>query len=141
MKDIGSAARALILSNAEIAELVGPRVYSDQMPQGGTVPAIVYEVSSEQANDVLAGPLGMEEATITVDAYGATRTDANKLNHLIKKHLAGFRGTVSGVTIRVVYQDSGLYYGTDLPPGGSDAHRYITSQDFGFVYGSLEASC
>ena len=139
--DIGSAVRALILQSADIQQMVGQRVYSDQLPQGAKTPAIVYMLVTEIANDILGGPLGMEDATFQMDCYGATRAEAIKLWGYIKPHLAGFRGTVNGVPIRTVYQDSGVSYATDLPEAGSDAYRYRCVQDFGFVYGSLERSC
>ena len=141
MIDVGAAARELLMQAVPVTQMTGTRVFSDMLPQGAKTPAIVYAVTGEIANDVLGGPLGMEQASIQMLCYGATRSEANSLHFNVKQTLAGFRGIVAGVTIREVSQDSGLNYDVDLPQDGSDSYRYITAQDFGFVYGSLERSC
>ena len=141
MSDIGAAARALILQSTKVVQMVSTRVYSDQLPQTAKVPAIVYAVQSTDANDGIDGALGVDDSTIEVHCLAATRSEANELHRAVFRQLQGVRGVSAGVTIRVIYQDGGQYHATDLPDGGSDAYRYITSQDFGFVYGSLERSC
>lgn len=133
MYDVGATIRKLILTDASIASSVSSRVYSDHLVQGAELPAIVFRVISEVANEHLGGVVGVDQARIQIECYATSRPSANELMYDVRNLLATYRGSISGVYLKTVSQASGHRYLTDRAEAGSDYHRFITSQDF-FVF-------
>lgn len=135
--DIGIAFRDLLLSDPQIAATVGTRIYPDRLAQGVAIPAISFFVISTDANDCLAGAVGVDTARIQVECFAPTRYAAGQLANLVRVKLSGFRGVVSGVMLKGTGQASGQQYGLDRSQAGTDEGRPFIRQDFFTTYNSL----
>jgi hypothetical protein len=77
----GEAIRAVLIADPTVAGLVGARIYPSLMPQGPTLPAIVYQVISEVPESSLAGTsVGRLTASrLQIDCYATTYLAAHAL--------------------------------------------------------------
>ena len=130
------AIRKILLDDTAVAELSGGRVIVDRLPQGDETPAVVLWVESERALDALDGPLGMDQPKLRVVCYSQTRVGASNLRMAVRTVLAGFSGVVIGLYIKGLHQEParGQQMGTDRQRTGTDAYRYLTTQDFRVSY-------
>jgi hypothetical protein len=135
--DIDVAMRSLLLDSADLASAVGTRVYSDQLPQTASLPAVVFYVVSEVAEDVLSGPLGNDQARFQIDCFGRSRTEANQIWQMARVQIAGKKTVIDGVSIVAISQASGHREFTERPDMGSDFRQFVSSQDFFVRYHSL----
>lgn len=95
LADIRPGLRTLILSNGQIAAIVGTRVYPVLLPQGVTADSIVYNRITESESYRYVGPSGLVIARIQIDAWSQSVGQANALGDLIKEHIGGFSGQLA----------------------------------------------
>ena len=134
MPDIAATFRSLLVANINVSNLVGTRVYSDQLVQGASMPAITYFVVDTLPNEHLTGIADVSRARIQVDCYADTRGGANDLADKVRLAMEKqHRGDNSGQFINEISLATGEVHSVDRPEAGSDKRRYITAQDF-FVH-------
>lgn len=87
--------RALLAGNAGVAALVGTRISSDRMEQGGALPAIVF---SGQADPVLtlAGTATDTPWTFEVQCWATTRASAEAVADAVQTACNAAHQTVTG---------------------------------------------
>ena len=134
MPDLIDSVRELILQSAEIAAGVGTQVYTDQLPQGKSPPAIVLYVAREDAFDSLDGPLGFDSAEVRIECFGLTRNAADQLRILVRDQIAGFFGEVDGVFFQSLGQRTGHIQTTVWQRTGNDSYFWVTRQSFQVGY-------
>lgn len=130
--DVGQAVRDRLANTASIEALVATRIYADVLEQGATLPALVVQVPDGQPTEFLNSPTRYHRGTVTVQAYGPTRAEANALAKLVRDSAlpADLRGSVEGVAIGEVSLVSGPAELVDEPKDGSDRFRRLTQQTF-----------
>ena len=139
MNDLTTAFSKLLLSDTAITDLVGSAVFADQLPQGvKSKYAIVFNTITESANDHLSGPLGFDLATVQVDCYSKTRSDANQLRLTVRGVVAGYAGTMDATYIKGISQSTGYATTTDRVLAGTDQYRFVATQDFLVSYCSMD---
>jgi hypothetical protein len=80
---------------AYLAAAIGVPVWPGVIPAGVTrldLPALVYNLISEDSEDDLSGPTDLCMWTVQLDSYGLTRHAASALIESLKAKLHGYRG-------------------------------------------------
>lgn len=129
------ALRTYLISKAAVTAIVGAgdaaRIYPDVLPQGATLPAIAYEVISQDSEEHLEGISGLAHSRVRVECYAATRMAADALAELVRlAPLQGYRGLMGTLFANGVSLEGGPRFGREQPTAGSDVWRYMTRQDY-----------
>lgn len=74
----------LLLDDADLAALVGKKVFALVIPQGTKLPCVSFQrISGEPAN-CLDGHSGLENITLQMDAWGRTYAEAKQVAKAIR---------------------------------------------------------
>lgn len=123
---IEAALVALLRRTASVVALVGDRIHPGRLPQGSTLPALVYTRISSTAAATHRGRTRPERVRFQLDAWACTYDDAHMLAEACKS-LSEFRGVVEGREIVVEFDTD-----RDLDEPELDLRR--VAMDF-FVWG------
>lgn len=137
MADIGTAIRQFLVSDATVSGLVDTRIYPDLLPQGISMPAVTYyRISTRHEGNINGSKAGIATTRIQIDAFATTRAGSNSLSEAIRKSGILDLGytTTNGVDILAVEIDAGQRHLIEHPSDGTDQARYVTSQDYAFVF-------
>jgi len=134
--DVAVGLRNYFLSKTAITDLVGStRIYTDQLPQRATLPAIVlnqlFTVHDHQLSDLG----GLAHARVQIECYAATRLVANSIVEAVRScGIITQKGSTNGVDIRGVRVEEGMSYKDDAATDGSDEQRYVSVFDLVIDY-------
>jgi uncharacterized protein DUF3168 len=131
---IEAAVFSLLTGRAELAALVGDRVYPEVAPPNCGVPFITYQRLNGDRTRSLSGPSGLAESTIQIDAYALTYATAHLVGDLIRKTLDGYRGVVPGVPGDTRIGSAVLKDDRDLYDDSVQPALYRLSADFAFMH-------
>lgn len=113
---------------------VGLRCYPmGQAPQKVELPRVTYQVISTQPWHHLQGTSPRERARVQINCWAATPAAAHTLADTIQAAMDSYRGTLSGVDVRVAQIDNRQ----ELPAAPSDGSEQATSRvalDFFITY-------
>lgn len=132
-----SAVLFTIRNDATVTGLVGTRVYPDFLPEDSQKPAVIAYVSTEVSENVIDGFLGFETATIRVEAYGRSRSEADGVIQAARMSLNGMFGVVNGTPIKSLSQNTGILHLIDKPNDGTDRWQFRSVQSFDVSYNSF----
>jgi hypothetical protein len=121
---LGKYLRMLVTSDASVAALAADRVYTEVLPQGPTVPALVFTEVAGGDDVALDGPTGARSRRVQVDAWAATREEATSLALAAKAALAGHVGAAAGLCV------DGVFFLTERWDYDAETRLYRTSADF-----------
>ncbi len=78
----GEAIRAVLVADAAVAALVSTRVFPSLIPQGSTMPAIVFAVVSDVPENALTGDstTRLVNARVQIDCYSKTYLEAHAVS-------------------------------------------------------------
>lgn len=121
MKSPETVLRAALIGNAAVASMVGSRVYPLLAPKTSSLPFITWRRAGITREHTLAGPMGMPNVSVEMQAFAATYEDARELADRVRLVLDGYGGTVNNVEVRNVSleneaDDFVQLAGGDLPP-------------------------
>jgi hypothetical protein len=85
---------------ADVAALVGDRVYPLWLPQSPTYPALCYRTISTQQPMCHDGPVDLETRRVQFDGYAENFAEVNALARALRKALNGFRGDMAGLDVQ-----------------------------------------
>lgn len=102
MAELDDALYAYLSTYAGLTALISTRVYPNELPQGTTLPAVVYITISDIKNHTLTGQSKLENPMIQFTAYSLTRATARAVANQIKTALADYHGTLSGLVIQKI---------------------------------------
>lgn len=119
------AVRALAYSESSQGLRLGPTT----LPQGETLPAIVYHEISADSDQTLDGRTGIANTRIQFDCYGKTAIEAQQLRLAVELALQGYRGPAGDEQILSVTIGSRR---SDVQPrnDGTDEVDHIRQVDF-----------
>ena len=106
MSVIEEAVRWKLVNVAGVSALVSTRVYSSELPQKPTYPAVIYERVDSQRDYTLSGPSGFVTSTFQLRAYAETYGGAKTLAVKIRQSINGMEGTILGVRLLGVFLQS-----------------------------------
>lgn len=136
MADVAVGLRGYLLSKTAITDLVGStRIYTDQLPQRATLPAIVLNQLFTMHEHQLSDLGGLAHARVQIECYAATRLVANSIVEAIRTcGIITQKGSTNGVDIRGVRIEEGMSYKDDAATDGSDEQRYVAVFDLVIDY-------
>jgi hypothetical protein len=97
---IEKALRQKLVSNQEITQIVGTRVYPIMLPEKVALPALVFgRVSTNGSALSHSGSTGVVTTTFEVGCIAKDVEIAKKLARLIRASFSGFAGSIDGYRI------------------------------------------
>jgi len=94
--------RYILINDTDVAALISARVYPMLMPQGYTLPAIVYQrISVDRPHTLDQGPVGRAIGRFQVDCYAETYAAVNELANKVRLALDGFKGDMGSQSVSV----------------------------------------
>jgi hypothetical protein len=133
--DLGVAVRSFFLGRSAVTDLVGQRIYTDQLPQRATLPAIVMTQQFTTHEHALSDFAGLAHARVQFECFAATRIVANSvLEALRSSGIVAYKGVMLGVDIRGVRVEEGMSFRDDAATDGSDEQRYVSVMDLVIDY-------
>ena len=93
--DARPALRALILSNPDIAAIVGDRVFPVVLPQGEIRDSIVYHRITETETYHYKGPSWLMQTRFQIDSLSRSTDAAARLANLVHETISGFAGVIT----------------------------------------------
>ena len=121
---LGKYLRLLLTSDAGVSALTAERIYTEVLPQGPTVPAVVFTEVVGDEDLALDGPTGTSSRRVQVDSWAKSRAEATALGLAVKAALAGHAGAAAGLDVQAAFLLSERW-DFDAEPA-----LYRTSQDF-----------
>jgi|WetSurMetagenome_2_1015567.scaffolds.fasta_scaffold00567_25 hypothetical protein len=97
-----TALATILEDTTALTALVGTRIYSVMLPQGFTLPAVVFRMTADETERILSGHAGKARTTFEVSYCAVTDTAAETGGEIIRIALDGYSGTVSSVKIQSV---------------------------------------
>lgn len=94
-----TALRTYTLADATVTALAGTRMYPRKLPQGPTLPALVYQRIDTRREHDMAGPDGLPRPRLQVTAWAANVAAAWDLANAVRERLDGYRGAWGDVTV------------------------------------------
>ena len=128
MRDIRTALRTHLLSDAQIAAAVVARVYPVVLPQGQKLASIVYTRISGLTDYKMEGPSGYARSRMQIGCWAPTLDAASSLANLVKDALSGFAGPMGTTTPAVVVQ--GIFCEDEREQWDDIAEMYGVSRDY-----------
>ena len=117
--DIEQAIRAHLAADAGVASLVGGRIYPLRLPEGYTLPALVYQVVASTEDAAHDAPAGIVSVRLQLDAWGNRYGDVKAVRAAVRQALLGHSGAMGGlayvavpaveVELDLFEEDTGLY--------------------------------
>ena len=130
MADIGSGIRAYLLGMSDITDLVGQRIYTDQLPQSATQPSVVMNVLFTTHEHMLSDLARLAHTRLQFECYAATRLVANEICDAIRHSgIVAVKGVTNSIDIRGVRVEEGMSFKNDAATDGSDELRYVSVID------------
>lgn len=123
-----------LLADEELSELVGTRVFPMRIPQKQPIPAVVYQVISDNPVNTFDGDRSVDSITLQVSCWASTYAEAQELAAAVRRIISGISAIAPVVdsiiddedpetrNYRVILNFS-LWNGLLSP----DGFRYITS--------------
>jgi len=130
--DIESAAKALLLSRAEITAAIADRVYTDFLPENVTYPAVSIQLIVARR---ITAPLmavadpNAVDTTLQITVWSDRKKTAKAVSKLIRQAIQRWRGTVDGFRIDdiIISSEGPHFYDADLK-------LYAASMDYIFSH-------
>lgn len=97
---IYEAIRTRLLATANVAAIVGARVYPLRMPDNGDLPAITLEITSSRHVESMSGSSGLVAVGMAIDCWARSIDATHDLAEKVRLSLQGYRGTVGGHEIQ-----------------------------------------
>ena len=120
--------RTILTGDAGVAALVGSKIYWSEVPQGKKRPLVCLHLVSETNNHTMGGTVDLEDATVQVDCWGNTLTDALAVSEAVKAVLDGYSGTVSSTVFQGVFRRSERQ--DFQKPGNGEGKYHRVSSDY-----------
>ena len=130
---LGKYLLKVLTQDAGVAARVKARVYSEVLPDEGEMPAVVFDLVSEDEDEALDGPTGVRRASVTVDCWAEKRVDATALGKVVKDLLSGHAGAAAGLEVQ------SFFFVTQAWDFDAETKLFRSSQDYEVWYSGDEA--
>jgi hypothetical protein len=134
LKSPEAVIRNALVADADVAAIVGTRVFPVLAPASADVPFATYRRSGVQRSHTLQGPMGHPTVILTLDLYAETYEAVRELADRCREVLDGF-GT--GVTESIVVNNVSLDNESDgfvQLAGGDTPPVYSVSQTYSILW-------
>lgn len=100
--DVYDALVARLKATAAVTDLVGQRIFPDEVPQGKLFPAVFYMTVSDTKDHFITEMSSLESPNIQLTTYADTKDGAAAVAEAIKTAINGYQGTLSGISIQCI---------------------------------------
>lgn len=126
---LDEALRTFLLADEALSALVGTRIYPDEVPQGGTFPALRYLQVSLLADYTHDGDANLDMTRYQFDCYAPNRPQANQVATVLRTALSRLQKTrIDDICFQSVFMVNALSGYDD----GFNQWRMV--RDFEIVY-------
>ena len=101
--DILESIYKYLSSDSEVKAIVGDKIYPEIIPQGVSLPAIVYAPTNCYYDSALQKDTGFSRLRIQFTCYDNTFGKARRLGRAVKKVFQDFKGNMFGNEIQAVF--------------------------------------
>lgn len=122
MSDIVAATRTYLLTQSGVTDLVGSRIYYDNLPQNATLPAVVVYLAAQDNVRHLASADSLTRYAVMLDVFGSTHAAVYALGQAIESAVEMDTGAWGTVNVRRAYVTN-VTDTFDEPRQGSDEYR------------------
>lgn len=129
MADGNTALYTYLQTKTGVTNLISTRMYPDELPQGHTLPCIVYRVISKNPEHDFGGTSPLTRYRFQLDSYATTRLGADALALAVWNAMDGYRGTMGTENAQTCHMDNERS-DVDAAIDATDVARYITMQDW-----------
>lgn len=135
MADVRIATRAYLLTKTAVTDIVGQRIYAQQLPQGATIPAVTMTTISESYDHDLAGLAGIVQTRIQFECFATTEIASLALaDAIIWCGIDTLKGVSTGINFRSVMVEDGRRTYSDSDTDAGDEQRRVTNFDLMVTY-------
>lgn len=124
MQDFHAGLIAYLLTQTSLTSLISNRIYPINLPEGVTLPAVVYRETGDNSDDALQAAPTLERPIIEFEAQGATYAEVRAIIRAITATLKNYSGAVGTCNIGGVLKGD---YAEDFDP---DKKIYWASREF-----------
>lgn len=124
--------RTYLLAQSGVSTLIGTRMYPNTLPQGATLPAVVYHRISGTHVESLGGIKAAGTCRVQLDGYAATRLAADAVGDAIVAALRSLsvgQQSIGAGTLVCDVEIQGPRDDQQQPADGSDEWLYVSSVD------------
>ncbi len=122
--------RAHLLADGPVSAIVGTAIHPGSMPQGQTLPVLVYQRISTQRDTDLGGPMTFVKVRLQVDCWHNSYAACKSLADAVRVALNGVGLASPHLLGSEVVQLVELVGDTDLFEFDGDLRKYRVSQDW-----------
>lgn len=127
MATIGEAIYAKLAATAGVTSIT-PRIRVHRGEQNIALPYLTYQIVSDVAEGYTAGNTGTRYATVQIDSWAASQSQAVSLANAVRACLSGWSNSSSPDTSPARLQSEVHEY--EEPTDGSDRGIYRVRQDY-----------
>lgn len=106
-----------------LTDLISTRFYPVQLPEGATMPAVTYEISSNTRAHAMGSDPGMAEPRLRCHAWADTQAVALSVAAALRTTFQDWSATVDGVVIERSFLDN--EYDGGYSPGVEGYHSVV----------------
>lgn len=121
---------SLLAGTAGVTSLISTRIYPNHAAQNAGSRYVVYQRVTTEVRRHLKGASNLKRATIQVDSYGSTYSEAKELGDAVRAAISenGYSGTWDNQTVLLAFwdDDSDGYVG---PQVNDDGGKHFVSMD------------
>jgi len=123
---VGKAVFSILTNDADVAAIVGTKVYPRTAPQGVKIPYIVYTIVSVTPTDTKDRPSPVDAIRVQIDCYDRTYLGCETLNAATRDAMDAYEigATVAGVKL------DGIKYETENDTLDEDVDIFRRSTDY-----------
>ena len=92
----------ILQNDAAVANVVAARIYPETMPQGASLPVIIYHIISGAWDITMDGEMNLARSRFQFDQWAAEYKQARELSDAVRAALDGYSGTVGTVEIEAI---------------------------------------
>jgi len=134
LKSPEAAIRSVLVADADVARLLGTRIYPVIAPASAAVPFATYRRSAVQRQQSLSGPTGVTTVILSLDLYAESYEAVRDLADRCRRALDGWGGTSpESVVVNNVSLDNEADGFAQLA-GGEAPPLYSVSQTYSILW-------
>jgi len=117
--------RTHLLTQSDVTDLVGTRIYYDNLPQNASIPALVIEMSDDEpAARHLTGSGTLHRAGVGIFAYADTHPTVASVGEAVLASIEYASGTWGDSTVHRAFVEN-VQDATDAPKDGGHVFRRV----------------
>jgi hypothetical protein len=117
MAEIYEGFVAYLEAYAGLTALISTRIYPEELPQGCTLPAVVYILVSDVKDHFLTGQATLEQPIYQLSVFASTKTAAKNVANQLKTALCDYHGTMSSIVVQKIELQNEMHSLETTPDG------------------------